>query len=108
LPRLDQPVSRGFIVDGEQPHATPVIVEIANGAQWSVDSWTKAYGQGPDIMTIREWKAGIEFGGDDRAAACTRATPICHRRDAVRYSNGNATRENPACGFASVGCGVMH
>jgi hypothetical protein len=55
--RVDEPVSRGFIVDGKQPHTTPVIEEIANGAQWSVDSWTKAYGQSPDIMTISQWKS---------------------------------------------------
>jgi hypothetical protein len=49
-------VSRGLFVDGKQPHTTAVIVENANGTQWSVDSWTKAYGQNPDIMTISEWK----------------------------------------------------
>jgi hypothetical protein len=55
--RVDEPVSRGFIVDGKQPHTTPVIEEIATGAQWSIDSWTKAYGQNPDIMTISVWKS---------------------------------------------------
>jgi hypothetical protein len=55
--RIGDPVSRGFIVDGKQPHTTPVIVEIATGTEWSVDSWTKAYGQSPDIMTISEWKS---------------------------------------------------
>jgi hypothetical protein len=55
--RVGDPVSRGIILDGKQPHTTPVIVEIANGTQWSVDSWTKAYGQRPDIMTISEWKS---------------------------------------------------
>ncbi len=54
--RVDEPVSRGLYVDGKQPHTTPVIVEIASGTQWSVDSWTKAYGQSPDILTISEWK----------------------------------------------------
>jgi hypothetical protein len=54
--RVDEPVSRGLFVDGRQPHTTPVIIEIASGMQWSVDSWTKAYGQSPDIMTISEWK----------------------------------------------------
>jgi hypothetical protein len=54
--RVGEPVSRGLFVDGKQPHTTPVIVEIATGAEWSVDSWTKAYGQSPDIMTIGEWK----------------------------------------------------
>jgi hypothetical protein len=56
--RVGEPVSRGFIVDGKQPHTTPVIVEIGSGTQWSVDSWTKAYGQSPDIMTISQWKSG--------------------------------------------------
>jgi hypothetical protein len=55
--RVGEPVSRGFIVDGKQPHTTPVIVEIGSGTQWSVDSWTKAYGQSPDIMTISQWKS---------------------------------------------------
>jgi len=55
--RVDEPVSRGLIVDGSQPHTTPVIVEIKTGTPWSVDSWTKAYGQSPDIMTISEWKS---------------------------------------------------
>jgi hypothetical protein len=55
--RLGAPVSRGLIIDGRRPHTTPVIVEIANNRQWSVDSWTKAYGQIPDIMTITEWRS---------------------------------------------------
>jgi hypothetical protein len=54
--RVGEPVSRGLIVDGKQPHTTPVIVEIATGTEWSVDSWTKSYGQSPDIMTIAEWR----------------------------------------------------
>jgi hypothetical protein len=55
--RVGEPVSRGIILDGKHPHTTPVIVEIASGTQWSVDSWTKAYGRSPDIMTIGEWKS---------------------------------------------------
>ena len=55
--RVDEPVSRGLIIDGRQPHTTPVIVELATGTAWSVDSWTKAYGQSPDIMTISAWKS---------------------------------------------------
>jgi hypothetical protein len=54
--RIGEPVSRGLIVDGKQPHTTPVIAEIATGTEWSVDSWTKAYGQSPDIMTITQWR----------------------------------------------------
>jgi hypothetical protein len=55
--RVGEPVSRGLIVDGKQPHTTPVIVETATGTEWSVDSWTKAYGENPDIMTISEWRS---------------------------------------------------
>jgi len=55
--RVGEPVSRGLFVDGKQPHTTPVIVDTATGTEWSVDSWTKAYGQSPDIMTIPEWKS---------------------------------------------------
>jgi hypothetical protein len=54
---VGEPVSRGFIIDGRQPHTTAVIMETATGVQWSVDSWTKAYGQRPDIMTIDEWRS---------------------------------------------------
>jgi hypothetical protein len=54
---VGEPVSRGIFVDGKQPHTTAVIVENAGGTQWSVDSWTRAYGQNPDIMTITEWKS---------------------------------------------------
>jgi hypothetical protein len=54
---VSDPISRGFLIDGRQPHSTPVITETASGRQWSVDCWTKAYGQPPDIMTISEWKS---------------------------------------------------
>lgn len=53
---VGEPVSRGFILD-KQPHTTPVIIETADGGQWSVDSWTHAYGEAPDILTIAEWKS---------------------------------------------------
>lgn len=55
--RVGNPVSRGFIIDGKRPHTTPVIVDIADGTPWSVDSWTRAYGEIPEIMPISEWKS---------------------------------------------------
>ena len=54
---VGEPVSRGVFVDGKQPHTTAVIVENKTGTEWSVNSWTKAYGQNPDIMTIADWKS---------------------------------------------------
>ena len=53
---VGEPASRGVFLDGKQPHTTAVIVENAGGTEWSVDSWTKAYGESPDIMTIDDWK----------------------------------------------------
>jgi hypothetical protein len=35
---VGEPVSRGLLIDGKQPHTTPVIVENATGTEWSVDS----------------------------------------------------------------------
>jgi hypothetical protein len=58
--RVGEPASRRLFIDGKQPHTTPVIVEVATGTEWSADSWTKAYGQIPDIMTISEGKAAVE------------------------------------------------
>jgi hypothetical protein len=55
--RIGAPVSRGLFIDGKQPHTTPVIVEIATGTEWSVDSWTKPYGKIPDIITVSDWKS---------------------------------------------------
>ena len=54
--RVGEPASRGLIIDGKQPHTAPVIIEMSNGTEWSVDSWTKAYGQSPDIVTLAAWK----------------------------------------------------
>jgi hypothetical protein len=45
--RVGEPVSRGLIVDGKQPHTTPVIVEIATGTEWSVDSWRNFTAKAP-------------------------------------------------------------
>ena len=51
-----EPVARGYLIDGRPPHVTAVLVEKATGTEWSVDSWTRAYGQAPEIMTLALWK----------------------------------------------------
>ena len=33
-----------------------IVCPVRDGSEWSVDSWTRAYGQSPDIMTIAEWR----------------------------------------------------
>lgn len=51
-----EPVARGFLIDGRPPHVTAVLREHGSGKQWSVDSWTRAYGQAPEIMPLARWK----------------------------------------------------
>ena len=51
-----EPVARGYLIDGRPPHVTAVLVEKATGTEWAVDSWTRAYGQAPEIMRLSLWK----------------------------------------------------
>ncbi len=51
-----EPVARGHIFDLRPPHVTAVLRERATGEEWSVDSWTRAYGQAPEIMPLDRWK----------------------------------------------------
>lgn len=53
---VSEPVARGYLIDGRPPHVTAVLIEKATGAEWSVDSWTRAYGQAPEIMQLSVWK----------------------------------------------------
>lgn len=50
-----EPVARGYLIDGRPPHVTAVLMEKATGTEWSVDSWTRAYGQAPEIMQLAQW-----------------------------------------------------
>lgn len=51
-----EPEARGHIIDFNAPHATAVLVEKGSGTKWSVDAWTRAYGQPPEIMPLARWK----------------------------------------------------
>lgn len=53
---VDVPVARGFIFDGVPPHVTAVLTENETGRQWAVDSWTRGYGEPPEIMPLLEWR----------------------------------------------------
>jgi hypothetical protein len=52
---VDAPEARGYLIDGRPPHATAVLVENRGGQSWSVDSWTRGYGQAPEIMKLSDW-----------------------------------------------------
>lgn len=51
---IASPVARGYFLDGRYPHATAVIVDKA-GTPFAVDSWPKANGARPNIMTLERW-----------------------------------------------------
>lgn len=55
--RVEQPVSRGFLLDGRWPHATAVVAELPSQKEWAVDSWTHPAGERPDIMPLEQWLA---------------------------------------------------
>lgn len=52
---IDVPRSRGLLIDFRQHHTTAVIREKASGRQFSVDGWTRANGEKPDIFPIEYW-----------------------------------------------------
>lgn len=52
----DVPVARGYFLDLRYPHATAVLTEKAGGTSYSVDAWTRRYGQPPEIMPLERWK----------------------------------------------------
>lgn len=54
--RVDVPVARGAFFDARPPHVTAVLTENEGGRQWAVDSWTRGYGQAPEIMPLARWK----------------------------------------------------
>lgn len=56
--KVDVPVARGFLFDGNTtPHVTAVLEEKETGKKWAVDSWTRGYGEGPEIMPLDAWRA---------------------------------------------------
>jgi len=52
---VDSPRARGYLIDGRPPHATAILVEKTSGERWSVDAWTRGYGEPPEIMRLSVW-----------------------------------------------------
>ena len=52
---VGDPHYRGNVLVLQTPHNTAVLVERATGVEWSVDMWTRAYAQTPEVMPIPEW-----------------------------------------------------
>jgi hypothetical protein len=53
--RVDPSRFRGNLLLGQTPHNTAVLIEHAGGREWSVDMWTRAYGEPPEIMPVEVW-----------------------------------------------------
>lgn len=41
-------------------HNTAVIAENRSGAAWAVDSWTRGYGEAPDVVPLQVWLVGAQ------------------------------------------------
>jgi hypothetical protein len=52
---VDQTVARGAFIDLRWPHATAVVTDRTTGKKWAIDSWTRAYGQKPDVKPLNIW-----------------------------------------------------
>lgn len=52
---VGDPHYRGNVLVLQTPHNTAVLRERASGVEWSVDMWTRAYAQAPEVMPIPEW-----------------------------------------------------
>jgi hypothetical protein len=52
----DDPVARGYLIDGRPPHVTAVLKDKTTGQRWAVDPWTRGYGQPPEIIPLARWK----------------------------------------------------
>lgn len=75
--RVGQPVSR------VKPHTTAVLRDRTTGVQWTVDGWTRGYGEVPDIMPVAIWMdAGYPpiSGRSERAGQLPWATAPTGRR----------------------------
>lgn len=52
---IGDPVYRGNVLVLQTPHNSAVLIEKANGSDWVVDMWTRAYAQLPDVQRVGTW-----------------------------------------------------
>ncbi len=52
---IEDPRFRGKLLQGQTPHNTAVLKEKKGGKEWTIDMWTTAFGQVPDVMTLEKW-----------------------------------------------------
>lgn len=54
--RAGQAASRGFFLDGRWRHETAVLLELASGAEFAIDSWIEDNGKPPLIVPLEQWQ----------------------------------------------------
>lgn len=55
---VDEPDSRGILVDIRYPHTSAVVTNFRDGSRWAIDPWTKRNGERPDTLPIEIWQKG--------------------------------------------------
>ncbi len=53
--KVGDPLYRGNALVLQTPHNTPILVDLATNARWTVDLWTRGYGQAPEVLPADEW-----------------------------------------------------
>lgn len=56
--RLEGWAGRGAFIDGAWPHQSAVVVEIASGRAYAVDSWFEDNGRAAHVVPLEEWRSG--------------------------------------------------
>ncbi|GAB4365121.1 MAG: hypothetical protein Kow00114_22120 [Kiloniellaceae bacterium] len=56
--RLEGWAGRGALIDGSWPHQSAVVVEIASGRAYAVDSWFEDNGRAAHVVPLEQWRAG--------------------------------------------------
>lgn len=55
---VDQPIRRGYFIDGAWPHNTATIRDKETEQIWTIDSWFRANGEPPYIIPAEQWLSG--------------------------------------------------
>jgi hypothetical protein len=61
--RIEGWVGRGALLDGVWPHQTAVIVDLASGTPYAVDSWFEDNGRAAHVVPLESWRAGWRPAG---------------------------------------------
>jgi hypothetical protein len=52
---VGDPIYRGNALVLQTPHNTPILIDRNTSVRWTVDLWTRGYGQTPEVLPADEW-----------------------------------------------------